>query len=442
MRRLDELPEELLLQIVSYVASNASIDDRRKDLRDVVLTSKKLQPIGQELLYKTIHPKAQPDEKGSHGKVSTVALLIRTLIERPDLANLVQELNLDVIKRRLVHARCGARWNYALRQCRFDCRCGIIEVTRLAIRFLEAKPYKNELWKKAISKGKEPAFYGLLVALVPSLEHLTIRCIYKQKDLQYVRGAGNRYKPRAVSIYEERHFSGRALFGRNISNVNLGIIPGLANLKSVVSGSLVPPPVFSLPKVQHVEFGLMNWEVYGGFRGMPTCFSLCSLPAVFHTVTALTIHVAVFLLEGDFRVWKKHHPESCYSYLLNLVNRMENLRYLCWNLAKPSFFWSDTTEFSVGYSNLFQPIQNARIQTIVIDGVDLEPAMWDDGTYPTDDYFMHLDPFASAKHFMDLKRIVAPQQAFIYSRDPRQARVPIKGIQDMLPESVESIEIM
>ena len=38
--------------------------------------------------------------------------------------------------------------------------------------------------------------------------------------------------------------------------------------------------------------------------------------------------------------------------------------------------------------------------------------------------------------------MVAPQEAFIWAKDPREARVPLKQLQDMLPQSVESIEII
>ena len=366
MRTLCDLPDELLLQIISHLTSGTSTHGRRANLQSVILTSKRLLQIGQDFLYCAIAPSAHQNQKSSHGKASTIALLVRTLIERPYLANLVHELDITVIKRRVIHASCRTKWSFAQRRRVFECKCGVADAIRLATKFLKNKPYKNEPWKKDISQGKEPAFYGLLVALASNLEHIAVRLIYRDVERRLVRTTGP-MRSRAYDIYEERHFSGRVLFGRNISNLNLRDIPGLANVKSFACPNLLPPPIFSLPQMRHVEFGIENWELSGGFRGMPTCFSLCPNPPSLSNITALTIHIAAFVLEGGFHVWEiGHYPGSCYSYLLKLANRMENLRYLGWSVVRSSFHDSDTAQFPFGYSNLFHLITNPKVETIVI----------------------------------------------------------------------------
>ncbi|KAF1933767.1 uncharacterized protein M421DRAFT_88908 [Didymella exigua CBS 183.55] len=129
---LHQLPEELLLQIALQLPDSAT----PKHLKDLSLTSRKLQPIAQEALHTTARLAISC---GCHPKVNTVVRLLRTLLDRPDLASKVKTLRSRAVRKRV--AKLYEETGFEL----------------LAFR------------DRCVEKLEELAFGGLLLALLPNL---------------------------------------------------------------------------------------------------------------------------------------------------------------------------------------------------------------------------------------------------------------------------------
>ena len=93
--RLDQLPEELLLQVASYLPDSAA----PRHLKNLCLTSRKLRPIGQEALHTTARLAISC---GCHPKVNALVKLLRTVLDRPDLAGKVKTLRFRAVRKQIM----------------------------------------------------------------------------------------------------------------------------------------------------------------------------------------------------------------------------------------------------------------------------------------------------------------------------------------------------
>ncbi|KAF3034318.1 hypothetical protein E8E12_004601 [Didymella heteroderae] len=147
---LDQLPDELLLQVALRLPDSAT----PKHLKNLSLTSRKLRPIAQEALHTTARLAISC---GCHPKVNAVVKLLRTLLDRPDLASKVKTLRFRAVRKRV--ERLYAESGFEL--IAFRDRC---------ISKLEELGYRsNHAWWRSINNCIESAFGGLLLALLPNL---------------------------------------------------------------------------------------------------------------------------------------------------------------------------------------------------------------------------------------------------------------------------------
>jgi hypothetical protein len=86
---MESLPDELLLSITSHVSS--------KDLLTVALVSRKLLPISQELLYRSLSISATSSSFAPNSRTPSNRFIsiLGTIHARPDLANLVRQLEIE-----------------------------------------------------------------------------------------------------------------------------------------------------------------------------------------------------------------------------------------------------------------------------------------------------------------------------------------------------------
>lgn len=147
---LDQLPEELLLQVALQLPDSAT----PKDLKNLSLTSRKLRPIAQEALHATARLAISC---GCHSKVNAVVKLLRTLLDRPDLASKVKILRFRAVRKRV--ERLYAERGFELLAFRDRC---ILKLEELNYRPTHA-------WYRSINNCIESAFSGLLLALLPNL---------------------------------------------------------------------------------------------------------------------------------------------------------------------------------------------------------------------------------------------------------------------------------
>ncbi|KZM20172.1 uncharacterized protein EKO05_0002751 [Ascochyta rabiei] len=150
---LDQLPEELLLQVALYLPDSAT----PKHLKNLCLTSSALRPIAQEALHTTARLAISC---GCHPKVNAVAKILRTLLDRPDLASKVKTLRFRAVRKGVekVYVEHGFEF------LDFRARC---------ISKLDELGYRSaHLWRRSIDNSIESAFGGLLLALLPNLTDL------------------------------------------------------------------------------------------------------------------------------------------------------------------------------------------------------------------------------------------------------------------------------
>jgi hypothetical protein len=150
---LDQLPEELLLQVARQLPDSAT----PKHLKNLSLTSRKLRPIAQEALHTTARLAISC---GCHPKVNAVVKLLRTLLDRPDLASKIKALRFRAVRKRV--ERLYAESGFELLAFRDRC---ISKLEKLGYRPTHA-------WWRSINNCVESAFGGLLLALLPNLTDL------------------------------------------------------------------------------------------------------------------------------------------------------------------------------------------------------------------------------------------------------------------------------
>ncbi|KAJ4343922.1 hypothetical protein N0V95_006524 [Ascochyta clinopodiicola] len=150
---LEQLPEELLLQVALYLPDSAT----PKHLKNLCLTSSKLRPIAQEALHTTARLAISC---GCHPKVNALAKLLRTLLDRPDLASKVKTLRFRAVRKSIekVYVEHGFEF------LEFRARC-LAKLDELGYSL-------THLWRRSIDNSVESAFGGLLLALLPNLTDL------------------------------------------------------------------------------------------------------------------------------------------------------------------------------------------------------------------------------------------------------------------------------
>ena len=151
--RLDQLPEELLLQVAFHLPDSTT----PKHLKSLCLTSRKLRPIAQEALHTTAKLAICC---GCHFRVNALVKLLRTVLDRPDLASKVKILRFRAVRKCIEKLYLEQGFEFL----EFRSRC---------MSRLEELGYQpNHPWWRSINNSIESAFGGLLLALLPSLTDL------------------------------------------------------------------------------------------------------------------------------------------------------------------------------------------------------------------------------------------------------------------------------
>lgn len=151
--RLEQLPEELLLQIALHLPDSGT----PKHLKNLSLTSRKLRPIAQEALFTTAKLTICC---GCHPKVNALIKLLRTLLDRPDLAAKVRSLRFRAVRKRV--EKLYAKQGFELLEFRDRC------ISKLE----ELGYHPSHPWWRSINNCVESAFGGLLLAILPGLTNI------------------------------------------------------------------------------------------------------------------------------------------------------------------------------------------------------------------------------------------------------------------------------
>jgi hypothetical protein len=423
MASLPSIPAELLFLIYSLLPS-------RHDLISLSLVCHKLRPSAQTELH-TVIDLNQPKWGCSteYPKISTIGLILRTLIERPDLAKNVRRLNMVVVKQYLMHY---GHVTTAPSNMPSDVRLKLNPSVQLpsSIQDLNLVPFKNqgyynETWMNLLEAGYEPAFAGFVLALVPSLECLSMR-IYTYDVYKSTIGMIEGFKNINYFSTRANHFSTRSFFGIQTRDFQIGLIAGLANLKSIHFHSELPDQILNAGSLRTAEFRMQR---------IPRCIlQTVAQKCSSSRITTLIIHLDVAILEDQFDL-----VEAKYQFLIRFIVGLEYLTYLDVQLFMPP--WSSNTRISPwgGYDKILALIQNPNLKTLVIDEANIDWSLrrWGAGR-PAVSH--HDIPCATELvRLSSLQKIVAPQ-AFFFNAWWENPAILLKRC--AMPATVTDLEII
>lgn len=151
--RLDQLPDELLLQVAFHLPDSIT----PAHLKSLCLTSRKFRPIAQEALHTTARLSISC---GCHPSVNAVVKLLRTLLSRPDLANKVRTLRFRAVRKRVEKLYIEQGFDF------------LVLRDRCVSMLMELGYNATHPWQRSLINSIESAFGGLLLTLLPNLENL------------------------------------------------------------------------------------------------------------------------------------------------------------------------------------------------------------------------------------------------------------------------------
>ncbi|KAF2854310.1 hypothetical protein T440DRAFT_486886 [Plenodomus tracheiphilus IPT5] len=150
---ISRLPEELLLLIAVHLPDSGT----PQHLKNLSLVSRKFRPAAQEALHAIAKLSLSC---GCHPKVNAAVKLLRTLLDRPDLASKVRVLRFRTVRKNI--AKFYESQGFDLSSLR-DCSLS---------RLQELDYGKSHPWWRSIENAIESAFAGLLLVQLPNLVHL------------------------------------------------------------------------------------------------------------------------------------------------------------------------------------------------------------------------------------------------------------------------------
>ena len=192
-----DLPDELLLAIVNGVRKHTNtLQQGYRNLQGIALSCRKLRPIAQEVL----HIEATIQRARSLRGLNNLTYLVRTLIQRPDLALKVRTLDLGIIGNPIMHSGDCSHLVHPEEQ---NCTCPFkgfislcIDHLRTAIT-MDGLSLYNQNWAINIRNGLQIAgMYGHLRKTIKSLTAL------KYLSLQFGSCWGNRFNTELGELSE------------------------------------------------------------------------------------------------------------------------------------------------------------------------------------------------------------------------------------------------
>ncbi|CAO2653993.1 Nn.00g107260.m01.CDS01 [Neocucurbitaria sp. VM-36] len=408
MASLDDVPDELLLQVAEHLGhSDRRPRDRNNDLCSLALVARKYRGVAREILYTSLCVD-KPHSYNERGEIyqnttlnavgntlvqrcvayrdedgpTRVVRLVRTLLEQPNLADMVCCLDITVIYRRKTHdSRCANFNRGDLCRCGWQdfvnlCKASIFRINHPAL----SKTAKRH-WIRAIHMGQEIAVLGVLLASIPKLRGL---------DLSF-------YSPIPKTL---RSVDGEFYLGNEDYNSNSDVGGHYFDEKAI---SNVPTWLNSDRDIS---------------------------PAQFPMLKDLIVEMDLGTLSG------RHNTQN---YLHDVLLRLPKLRYLQFRLVPRTYMdeyrnYSYIDMFESSYDQILGQLAcHDTLETLIIDVAEL----YEQNAVPSRCaiLFEYLEVMGSLINYPSLRRIVAPQEAIFSS---------MTGGFDIcvFPKSIETIEII
>jgi hypothetical protein len=352
---LTALPDELLLQIIHHL--DAQLDDwdyeeRHKQARDICLISRRLNRLGNDLLYEGFETRSGFTSAGK---------FLRTLIGNPALGPRVKQI----------------RWTFVPTQQETGTYIPTSSDRRLLRTSLKALdiPHRNRSeWVQQYGSGLPAHMLRLILLHTPNVRELYI--IDSQTE-------SKRWEPYQKSVAE-------LLLGGVSGNGNqIGRAPTFLNLNrlNLFMGDLTAEQIFS---VFHLP-SLHTLSLVGGHA------------TTFHTAPSLIKERPIFAPSvTNLRIYKAHMGTDALSQLMSLCGPLENLEF--------EYFYCSAThrkpQEKVSYPTITKALQRHKktLKTITLDDV----SDWDDGDYLADSR----GKLSTFHEFDKLESLGAPIHAF------------------------------
>lgn len=384
------LPDELILQIVSYI-------DNSTQLCDLALTCHKIGLIAQEALYSSVILPTPKRLKcvSLKGHCSRVLCFLRTLLDRPDLANKIQRLILVTVDG---HIECS-NWckpPYALGECTFSQL-----LTRLQ-PIIQQSDIGGSKWLSHLNESYEPAFAGVILLLVPNLKELSIEKL-SDSIFRHTREVKAHELPLSGEV------TLKDFFGIVPGEVKAAKIPQWNKLETLTTNGSIDYPILAQPLLRHLHIDL---DIGRKIECPPPY-------GTFPTIEFLTLRC------GPRVCWRENSLQegSPRIYLTNLMRQLCRLRKVHVYLQgeRKEYF-----PISRGCDVLLDCMAAASqtLETLIIDGF-LGSAL---------DHYDFEDEVESAttlRNFTNLRRLVIESYCMPY-------QIP----DNFFPDNLESLEII
>tara|TARA_R110002003_G_scaffold251_4_gene17802 strand:- start:14354 stop:15874 length:1521 start_codon:yes stop_codon:yes gene_type:complete len=392
---MEHLPAELLLHIAAHLGG----PKQNVDLCSLCLTSRQLRQAAQDVLFKAPKPSYQRRDN----ECSSTSLLVRTMIERPDLAKKIRHISWDASEALYPEKMSRLALNTAGLIGRYG------TVSRACKEFVERSQLNLADWIEGIEEGNEEAYYGACLAFVPCLDSLDIMT----PD----------HPPRKV----------RMSWLDTLFNCKLELLldklPAFQRLHSLTVNRTLPWAMISLPTLRHLQFGMCNLTT--PLEPIPTGPQQLMLKS-------LVITVRDQILLPDVELIQK--LRISFLYITELMRHTKHLEHLSIRIAWDPMFWPRHSQPTwVSLLSRVPPLD--RLLSLEIDAADrkeggLVNCIRRKGKQPAG---IRAIPLESLGQFPALQRLVVPQSVIVDEiQEPDSAPLP----HARLPTTLQAIEII
>jgi hypothetical protein len=254
-----------------------------------------------------------------------------------------------------------------------------------------------------------------------------------------VRYSGKRISRKGIKSVPAEHDDMHLKIGKGYLRLSeegkLNWVAGLRNLTSITSPALLPWHIMCMSSLKTCH---INVEVV-------TCASLnFAIPssAVIPNQNGCRIEKLSAQVPIEF-LYDAFLRDGVFQYLPAVIHLAPRLLYLALHLTRNegSGTHPGDEHDESGYDTLLQDMQSDSLETLIIDTCDVEPASV---RQPRADFFESISHLTSLHSFPNLRRVVAPQEAFmsvpnLLSSDANPVFVPPTVL---FPHNIETVEII
>lgn len=253
------------------------------------------------------------------------------------------------------------------------------------------------------------------------------------------RYSGKRLPKKAIKSVPAEHDDMHLKIGKGYLKLSeegkLHWVAGLRNLTSITSPALLPWHIMCMSSLKTCH---INVEVV-------TCASLnFAIPssAIIPNQNGCRIEKLSAQVPVEF-LYNAFPKDGVFQYLPTVIHLAPRLLYLALHLTRKegSGTHPGDERDKTSYDTLLEGMQSDSLETLIIDTCEVEPASV---RQPRVDFFESISHLTSLHSFPNLRRIVAPQEAFIsvpnlLSSDDESVFVPPT---DLFPRNIETMEII